>query len=206
MITFATLLALAALPGAAEFADQAQGVWTSAEQSREEAYDFVASETWRIWQARNDGVWLYQQNWILAENASSRPGRMVRTRHERVPYFQVVIQLRDFGDGDVHTTTYRLKPGARRTAQQFAAGNGAAFSEEWLDGVACMGRLKSVGERYWQGSASCPNAYKGGVRVESISVRSPGSYVNWDRGFDGEGEHIWGPSEGGYIFTRWRDQ
>ena len=29
-----------------------------------------------------------------------------------------------------------------------------------------------------------------------------GYYVNWDRGFDAEGAHVWGPADGGYIFEK----
>jgi hypothetical protein len=66
-----------------------------------------------------------------------------------------------------------------------------------------MSTLQRIGEGHYTGAAGCPNAYKGGVRVDSRSVRTPDTYVNWDRGFDADGELIWGPADGGYIFKRW---
>ncbi|MEM9837771.1 MAG: CpcT/CpeT family chromophore lyase [Pseudomonadota bacterium] len=201
----ALLSLMLAPPGAIEFAEQAAGLSTSAGQSQNEGYDFVASEMWQVMPEADDGVWLYQQNWILGPRADRSAAREVRDRHDQLPYFQVAIHLRDFGDGEVHTTTYRIKGEARAVARLFAA-NGGAFDEEWLGEVACMGKLNAVGAGHWSGHASCPNGYKGGVRVESVSVRSLNSHVNWDRGFNLEGEHIWGPADGGYVFTPWEDK
>ncbi|NRA30808.1 MAG: hypothetical protein HRU11_11175 [Parvularculaceae bacterium] len=199
----AALILLLGTPTASDFADQAEGLWTSAEQSVSEDYDFVASETLRVLDDDEDGVWIYQQNWILGEEAPRRARSIVRNRHEVRPYFQVVIQLRDFGDGEVHTTTYRLKNAARGDAAAFAKGDLASFDPAWVGEAACMGKINAISNGHWSGGASCPNGYKGGVKVESQSVRTPQTYVNWDRGFNAAGEHIWGPAEGGYIFNRW---
>lgn len=201
MIGFALALFLAP-PAAEAFAVQATGLSTSAEQSSDPGYDFVASEVFTIDIERGNSVWLYQQNWILGPEADRSAARKVRTRHQSVPYFQVAIELQDFGDGVVHTTTYRIKPEARAEARAFAAGDGS-FSTDWLAEVACMGQLRALGDGFWTGQASCPNGYKGGVRVESISVRALDYHINWDRGFDIEGAQIWGPPDGGYVFRSW---
>ena len=201
----ALALLVLAPPSATDLAAHAEGLWTSAAQSQSEAYDFVASET-RRHDAIDGGVWLDQQNWILGERAAGDAQELVRTRHDREPYFQVVIRLRDFGDGVVHTTTYRLRPEALKAARDFVSYRSRTFDLAWLGEAVCMGEQRAVGDGFWHGSASCPNGYKGGVKVESVSVRSPGAYVNWDRGFDAEGNHIWGPASGGYVFKRWEEQ
>ncbi|MEM9054930.1 MAG: CpcT/CpeT family chromophore lyase [Pseudomonadota bacterium] len=195
--------ALLGLPAAAQTATEAAyledalGLWSSAEQSSDPGYDWVQSEKWRILEDRTEGVWIYQENAIWGPNAETVPEEAPQ------PYFQVVIQFRDLGQGLLHTTTYRVKD--RAGALSFSRGEADAFDADWIGEVACMGLVQRIGEGFWNGQARCPNGYKGGVRVESYSVRAPGQHVNWDRGFNAAGEHIWGPAEGGYIFKRRED-
>lgn len=203
-----SIIAALAICGAAtaqtaeDFASEAVGQWTTIEQSESPDYDWVYSEIMRIWPEREDGVWLYQQNWIIASDSGAAPAYSVRA--SRPPYFQVVIQIRDFGDGALHTTTYRLANAeAREAARELSPQvEMIAFGADWLGEVACMGRQQFIAPGFWEGSANCPNGYKGAVRVDSRSIRSPGSYVNWDRGFDADGNLVWGPPGGGYIFKR----
>ncbi len=172
----------------------ALGLWSSETQSIDERYDWVVSERWRIFPEDQNGVWLYQENTIVA----SGPGPMPEVMPE--PYFQIVVNYRDLGDGLLHTTSYRVAD--RSAARKVATEPAAEFKREWLGGIACMGQLQSVGAGFWHGGATCPNGYKGGVKVESQSVRAPDYFVNWDRGYDENGIHIWGPADGGYIFNR----
>lgn len=170
------------------------GEWSTREQSVDVTYDWVHSQKWQVFPEAKDGVWIYQENAIIGASPE------VEIAEEPEPYFQVVVHLRDLGDGLLHTTTYRV---AQRTeARRFSRGEVSSFERDWLGDVVCMGKMQRVGTGFWQGSATCPNGYKGGVKVESRSLLSPGSYVNWDRGFDAEGTHIWGPERGGYIFQR----
>lgn len=181
---------------ARDFARIATGHWSSIDQADSEEYSWVDSRTWQVMADREDGVWLYQQNAIVGANRQDVPENGVMP----APYFQVVIQFRDMGDGLVHTTTYRLTDRAGPLA--FSRGELSAFSPDWIGEASCMGTMKRIAEDYWMGGADCPNSFRGGVRVDSKSIRTRDSYVNWDRGFDVEGKHVWGPASGGYIFKR----
>ncbi|MFN3314375.1 MAG: CpcT/CpeT family chromophore lyase [Hyphomonas sp.] len=184
---------------AAEFAGIATGSWTSRQQSADPRYDWVESETVRILPDRSDGVWLYQENAIMAPSPQETPADGAKDR----PYFQIVIQLRSIGAHEVHATTYRLDtPEARTGARGLWKTTSLEFDPAWIGTVACMNEMGRISEGYWTGQADCPNTYRGGVKVDSRSVRTPDSYVNWDRGFDAEGQHVWGPREGGYVFRR----
>lgn len=194
-----------AVPGASdtdpasEFAAIAAGSWTSREQSVDPRYDWVESETVRILAHRTDGVWLYQENAILASSSDEVPSADAKDR----PYFQIVIQLQSIGPEAVHSTTYRIEtPEARAGARGLWKSEGEGFDASWIGGAACMNEQKRVAEGFWTGEAHCPNTYKGAVKVDSRSIRTPDSYVNWDRGFDAEGQYVWGPVSGGYIFLR----
>lgn len=204
----AFLLALSpaalAQQAAEDFAGHAVGAWSSEAQSADPAYDNVYSETIRIFPGREDGAWLLQQNWIIG--TSPDPGWTRDDMANTAPYFQVVIQIRDIGGGEVHTTTWRLADDDARAATRqispHAIDGLSRFTEDMLGEVACMGRMQRIADGFWEGAATCPNGYKGGVKVDSRSIRTPDTYVNWDRGFDASGKHIWGPASGGYIFKR----
>lgn len=189
------LAAPAAADTAAEFAQDAAGSWSSAAQSIDPGYDWVESEVRQIWPDREDGVWLYQENAIIAAS----PEAAIEGTPKARPYFQVVVHLQDVGGGALHTTTYKV---ADRAAAKGAWSNPEAFSSDWLGEVSCMGSMHRVGQGFWRGETTCPNNYKGAARVVSLSVRSPGAHVNWDRGFDADGTHVWGPADGGYVFER----
>ena len=196
---------LLAAPGSAAAEDAAlellslsAGSWTSRDQSSAPGYDWVESETVRILTERPDGVWLYQENAVLGASAGEAPRPGAKDR----PYFQVVIQLRSLGPGEVLATTYRLAgPEAASGARGIWASPGRAFDPGWIGETACMNRMHRVAEGFWQGTAECPNTYKGAVKVDSRSIRTRAAYVNWDRGFDAAGRLVWGPATGGYVFT-----
>ena len=203
---FAAVASLIATPvmadTAVDFAAKVDGGWTSVAQSSDPAYDWVESQWHRVFADREDGVWLYQENAIVAPSAEEATPAEAKAARAR-PYFQVVIHLRDVGDGRLHTTTYRLADAAAREgARGFWRHEGAAFDPAWLGDVACMGEMRRIADQFWQGGAACPSGYRNAVRLESRALHAPGYYVNWDRGFDAEGAHVWGPADGGYIFER----
>lgn len=184
---------------ASDYAALVEGSWSSEAQSADPGFDWVESETVRVLSDRTDGVWLYQENAILAD----QQGRDAEPWAKDRPYFQVVIQLRALGRDAVHTTTYRLETAeARSGAKGVWRDPSRAFDPAWIGGVACMGEVWRIATDYWQGAAECPNTYKGGAKVDSRSIRTPDAYVNWDRGFDVSGQQLWGPVSGGYIFKR----
>jgi CpeT protein len=183
---------------AERFAAQASGSWSSRAQSTSPDYDWVESEVRVLKSDKASGVWLYQENAIMAADASDTPSKDAKDR----PYFQVIIQLRDLGQGRVHTTTYRLETPEAKAAAKLIWREGKAFDFALLGGVACMGSMTEVGQGYWRGETECPNGYKGGVKVDSQSIRTPDTFVNWDRGFDASGKQVWGPAKGGYVFNR----
>lgn len=186
---------------ASDFAADAMGVWTNAEQSADSGYDFIHSEVTRVSLPGSDDVWLLQQNWIIGETASATDSATPDIG--LAPYFQVLILFRDFGDGTLHSSTYRLAaPNGKAGALSIHPTQSGSIEPDWIGNMVCMGNIQRIAHGYWDGAANCPNGYKGGVRVDSRSMRAPDTYVNWDRGFDVDGKHIWGPATGGYIFKR----
>ena len=193
-LTVSTLSANAETALEAEYLEATLGAWSTKAQSVDARYDWVGSEKWRILVEDETGIWIYQENTIFGPNPEVEFGATPP------PYFQVAVHLRDLGEGLLHTTTYRVAD--RASARAFATGEIDRFERGWLGDVACMGRMERVGDGFWNGSATCPNGYKGSVRLDSRSIFAPGYFVNWDRGFDASGAHSWGPKTGGYIFRK----
>lgn len=178
------------------FAAASVGHWSSEQQSADPRYDWVEARVTRIMPERADAVWLYQENAIVGGPLSAEGKRTATAGAWDRPYFQVVIEVRGLAADRVHATTYRV---ADREATRAVTG-GAEFDPAWLGEVACMGEMQQLAAGVWIGNSACPNSYKGATRLDSRSLRAPGLYVNWDRGFDAENALRWGPKDGGYIF------
>lgn len=181
-------------PLVAEMAGLMTGSFTTLPQAeRDERYGVVESEIVRIWPQRTDGIWLYQENAWLGDT----PEEADRSAKDR-PYFQRIVHIATAGPAMVRRTSYDLSErapyaGFWRTPE--------AMPAEALGAQTCTGLAHRVAEQYWFAELDCPNAYRGAVRVVSQSINRPGEYANWDRGFGAEGQHIWGPETGGYLFT-----
>ena len=69
----------------------------------------------------------------------------------------------------------------------------------------CDAVITRAGTGRFEGSTSgarCRNSYKGASYAISQSVLTAEEMVNWDRGFDANGNLVWGPAAGGYRFRR----
>lgn len=181
-------------PLVAEMAELMTGSFTTLPQAgTDETYGVVESEVVRIWPDRSDGIWLYQENAWLGDT----PAEVDMAAKDR-PYFQRIVHISPAGPAMVRRTSYDMSErppyaGFWRTPE--------AMPAEALGEQTCTGLAHRIAENYWYADLDCPNAYRGAVRVVSRSVHRPGEYANWDRGFDAEGNRVWGPDAGGYIFT-----
>lgn len=188
------LIAAAALdPALEDYARTVTGRFSSAAQhARDASFDEVEARIVRIWPERTDGLWLYQEQAVLTR-ADLTP-EQARAR----PYFQFVARVVAVQPGVFRRDNYRVRDGAR-----FAGARVAALAPADLMEASCHNRIERVAAGVYAGrTESCANGYKGAAFMQSLSVATPTSYVNWDRGFDLQGQRVWGPASGGYIFDR----
>jgi len=203
-ILFAAILASATIPAfatdaahtlTADYAAYATGHFSSVAQHRtNKAFDEVVAHIVPIWPKRTDGVWLYQEQTILTGAA---PGVAPR------PYFQRVGQVTVQPDGTVRRDNYTIKEPLRFIGLGRAGYAGPALTRADLGPAGCHNILEFVSAGYWTGrTEACANSHRGATQMISRAILAKDRFVNWDRGLDADGKHVWGPRSGGYVFDR----
>ncbi len=177
-----------------DYARHATGRFSSAAQhARDPAYDIVEARIVRIWPERTDGLWLYQEQTILT-GPQAAPRR---------PYFQRVGHVQVQPDGTVRRDNYPLRDPLRFVGLGQPGSGAVAPTPADLGPAGCHNVLAFVSPGFWTGRVeACANSWRGAARLESLSILTPRQFVNWDRGLDAAGGHVWGPRGGGYVFDR----
>lgn len=181
--------------GAAALFEMMQGSFDSGEQAAEDsAYYAISLHMYPIWPGR--GQYLYVEQALAAMQDK--------------PYRQRVYELRSVGDAVVESHVYKIPEdslwvGKWRTPEAFEA---LALPDlEHLEG--CEVRLTLVEEGHFSGATgdqTCPSVLFGASYAQSQVDVLQDRVESWDRGFDAEGNHIWGAEKGGYVFLRTTNQ
>jgi hypothetical protein len=180
-----------------DYAEAVMGSFSSARQAQQDrSYDVAEAEVVRIWPQRTDGVWLYQEQAILAGRGAAAGASKEK------PYFQRIGHVYRLSDGRLRRDNYVLKDPARFVGLGRLNGVKEPQAAD-LGAAGCHNIIEPVSAGHFIArTEGCRNGYKGAVTMTSIAISTPDRYVNWDRGFDGAGNRVWGPEGGGYIFDR----
>jgi len=182
-----------------EVASLLEGRFSSAAQAqRDTDYDVVESELVRIWPERRDGVWLYQEQAALGAAGAETAER------KQQPYFQRIVQLVPDGDDRVVRHTWEIRDPAGLVGAWREPARFAGLGNDILGEASCPLALRKVSPTLWFSSFTqpCPNSWRGASTLRSQGVLNADGFTNWDRGFDADGRHVWGPASGGYEFRR----
>lgn len=173
------------------------GSYTTLEHAEsDDRYGVVEAEIVRIWPDRKDGYWLYQEQAFLGQTPDA-----IDMSNKDKPYLVRVIHSVEVEPGVVRRTPHRVKDQAAILGAWREETPLSALSPEDLEPVQCSLTVTRIAEKYWTSkSESCPNAHRGASYALSLGVKHDGGYANWDRGFTDDGDHVWGPASGGYIF------
>ena len=176
-----------------DYMRQRVGSFSSAGQAAVDARYEVAiwhiSEIWR--DDKPERRWVYVEAWMDGAEA---------------PYMQRVSSITDRGDGSLESRRFLIdKPELflHRSGGEQAVPDRDAVRLTELEG--CNAILTRAGAGRFEGGTvgnRCRNGYKGASYAISRSVLTADGMINWDRGFDAAGEHVWGPRFGGYRFKR----
>ena len=176
-----------------ELAAWMTGAFDSSAQAEADPENYYAVRLvmFPIWTERDDGRWLYVE-------------QAVSTALDR-PYRQRVYHLSE-GDGELLSAVYELPgdplvfAGAWARPARFA-GFGP---DDLVTREGCTIHLCRAGEIYVGATRAdeCKSTLRGATYATSEVEVAPDRLTSWDRGWNDAGEHIWGATEGAYVFER----
>jgi len=169
------------------------GSFSSAEQAAADVdYFDIRLEMVRIWTDRTDGYWFYVEQ--AAASALDKP------------YRQRVYHVTTQEDGSFSSAVYAFPEplahaGAWKTEDPLADVTRESLEEK----TGCAVILRKTVEGHFTGGTvenGCLNTLRGAVYATAeVTVKSD-RILSWDRGFDKDGNQIWGAEKGGYIFLK----
>ena len=184
---------LAVDPDLESLVEWMSGSFSSAEQAAEnEAFYHITLEMTRIWPERKGEHWLYVEQAAAVSMDK--------------PYRQRIYRLSRGATGDFASAVYLLpEPEAAIGAWR----DSKLLSEIGPDDLelreGCTVYLEKVGDGRFEGSTrndACKSSLRGASFATSEVIVTTEGIESWDRGFDNEGNQVWGSEQGAYIFKR----
>jgi len=172
------------------------GSFSSQEQAaRDDDYFDIRLEMVRIWpDANDDAVWIYVEQ--ATAQAIDRP------------YRQRVYRLTETGPGAFESAVFELPGDPMAFAGWWQHPERFAVLEaehlEQLQGCSVFLEYDPDREMFHGGTneGTCPSSLRGASYVMSEVTLTPSAMLTWDRGFDSQGQQVWGATAGGYEFRR----
>jgi len=172
------------------------GSFSSARQaeSNPESYYDIRLFMSRIWPTRTDAVWLYVEQASadsLAQPYRQRIYRLSRVEEEgalRSDVFTLPGDPLDFVGGWRDVELLR-----------------AITVDDLVLRQGCSIDLRRTGPETFAGSTKgkgCVSSLRGAAYATSEVLITPERVISWDRGFDSQGQQVWGAENAGYVFDR----
>jgi len=173
--------------------DYMVGSFSSEEQAEKDSNYFnIELEMVQLWKDRADGPWLYIEQ-AVAESKDK-------------PYRQRVYQLKKRNDGKIESLVYTI-PDPLRFAGDYK--NEFPLLRLTPDSLilkeGCEVILYQADNGYFEGSTvdkNCGSDLRGASYATSEVMIDKDKMISWDRGFDENGNQVWGATDGGYIFKK----
>jgi CpeT protein len=173
------------------------GRFSSAGQAlRDPDYYDISLVMQPIWADRSDALWLYVEQAVAV-----RPDR---------PYRQRVYELIEHADGRLESRVYALPGDPLEHAGAWKLDRPlAGLTPGDLDlREGCSVWLTRRADGTFAGSTEgdlCGSNLNGAAYATSEVIIRPDAVLSWDRGYDADGEQVWGAVKGPYIFDRLTD-
>jgi hypothetical protein len=173
--------------------DYMVGSFSSTEQAeKDSSYFNIELEMVQIWKDRTDGPWIY------IEQAAAET--------KEKPYRQRVYQIRQRSDGKIESIVYSIPNPLR-----FAGDYHKEFPllrltpDSLILRSECEVVLYRADDGYFQGGTiekNCSSDLRGASYATSEVMIDRDKMITWDRGFDENGNQVWGATKGGYVFKK----
>ena len=122
------------------------------------------------------------------------------------PYRQRIYEIK-MDDDNTFSSVIHMVPDAAAWVGKWRTPE--AFDSLDVDKVmlrkGCDVQLKRLGDNHYKGATqnyTCKSTLRGAVYATSEVEITEDKIISWDRGFDAEGNHVWGAVTGGYIFDK----
>ena len=169
------------------------GSFSSREQALSDTNYFdIRLEMRPIWPERGNGYWLY------VEQAAAD--------HLDRPYRQRVYHVTEQLDGSIRSDVYEI-PDPLRFAGAWKRSDrlGDLTPDSLTVKPGCAVILERVSEGAFEGGTvgeGCLSDLRGARYATSVVRLTPDGLTTWDRGYDADGNQVWGATGGGYVFKR----
>ena len=170
------------------------GTFSSTEQARtDKTYYDIILHMYPIWIDRSDGKWLYVEQAVMSRQNAPYRQRVYHVKRDNERYMSRVYELPNpeiyIGKWIGGTEWDRIGP------------------EDLIEREGCTVFLDYTGEAFVGSTEnnSCSSTLRGAayatseVNINKYEIRS------WDRGFDVNGQQVWGAEGGPYIFRPFSD-
>lgn len=168
-----------------------QGSFNSENQShRDSSYYNISLHMYPIWKDKG--------NYLYVEQALNRM--------QDKPYRQRIYKVTRLNDSTFRSAIYTLPNdslwiGKWKTPEHFNR-----ISTEYIEErIGCEVLLERVGAFHFKGETginTCESSLRGASYATSEVEITKDKIVSWDRGFDANGNHVWGAEKAGYIFDK----
>lgn len=169
------------------------GSFSSVEQAKQDtSYYEIVLKTVPIWTNLNAGYWLYVEQAVAAT-----PDR---------PYRQRVYHILQLKPGLFESEVYNIEEPEKFTG---AYENPEKLTALTPDDVSlkqsCSIILRKIDGATFEGNTvgkHCESTLHGASYAESEVIVTEDALISWDKGFDEQGNPVWGPEKSGYIFQK----
>jgi len=168
-----------------------QGSFHSEAQSKQDSsYYNISLHMYPIWKDR--GNYLYVEQALF--------------RMQDKPYRQRIYEISKVNDSTYQSAIYTIPNdslwiGKWKTPEDF----NRIATEYVTEKEGCEVLLTRVKENHFQGSTgvyTCMSTLRGASYATSEVEIFENKIISWDRGFDAEGNYVWGAKKGGYVFEK----
>ena len=120
------------------------------------------------------------------------------------PYRQRLYVLSEEDEGLVRSSIYELNREKKAVGLCDEEELRSFLAEDVVEREGCDVLLEFDGQDYAgsTGLESCPSDLNGATWATSEVFLGPDRIESWDRGWDAEGQQIWGATDGAYVFLR----
>jgi CpeT protein len=146
----------------------------------------------QIWKERSDGFWLY------VEQADAN--------YLDQPYRQRIYHLSQINDSTFQSAIFTMKDPLQFAGEWKKTNPLTSITADMLsEKEGCAVILTKRGEGVYVGiseSLICESDLQGADYATSVVLITTDQIYSWDRGFDINGNLVWGSKMGGYVFNR----